>query len=173
MSNRGRALARVGRGTVEAVLAVVSLCFAVVGCVDKEKCDEAVRVTRDALAKEQPDIARQWRDRAWKICNDATATSALDKEIVDKEAELSKRAADMQKQVAEAAQQRMNAATAVWKAFDHLDDKHRTVDALGEHKARAERASRGLPPEYGKQIDEYNEHEYARRRGTVAAAEKK
>src|SRR5882672_10704348 len=109
-------------------LVVAASVFAT-ACVDKEKCDEAIRVTREALTKEQPDIARQWRDRAWKICNDSTATSALDKEIVDKEAELSKRAADMQKQVAEAAQQRMNAATAVWKAFDHLDDKHRTVDA--------------------------------------------
>ena len=61
------------------------------GCVDKEKCEESIRVTRDALTKEQPDIARQWRERAWKICNDPATTAALDKEIVDKEAEIAKK----------------------------------------------------------------------------------
>jgi hypothetical protein len=140
------------------------------GCVDKEKCDEAVRVTRDALSKEQPDLARQWRDRAWKICSDPNLTAPLDKEITDKEAELAKRAGDQQKQIADAAQQRMNTATTVWRTFDKLDPKAQTEPQLAAHKAKADRMSQGLPPDYAKQVDDYNSREYAKRLKLVEAA---
>jgi hypothetical protein len=142
------------------------------GCVDKEKCDEAIRVTRDALAKEQPDIARQWRERAWKICNDATTTATLDKEIVDKEAALAKRAADAVKAVGESAQQRINAATAVWRGFDKLDEKERTPESLEAYRQKAARMSQGLPPEYAAQIDTYNSGEFEKRRAALKPAKK-
>ena len=147
--------------------------FAVFGapaCVDKQKCDEAISVTRDALTKDQPDIARQWRDRAWKLCNDATLTSPLDKEIVDKEAELAKRAADSAKQMADAAQQRLNQATTIWKSYDALDPKDRTAAKLEQYKANAARMTQGLPPEYAKQIDDYNAAQYSRRLGAAQAS---
>jgi hypothetical protein len=143
------------------------------GCVDKQKCEEAVSVTRDALAKEQTDLARQWRDRAWKMCNDQAATQALDKEIVDKEAQIQQRAADTAKQAGLAAQQRMNTATAVWKGFDALDEKDRTVDRLAAYQEKASRMSAGLPPEYAQQIDTYNAGEYVKRKQATEAAEKK
>jgi len=151
-------------------LLIPVLALSAVACVDKEKCDEATRVTRDALAKDQPDIARQWRDRAWKICNDATLTSPLDKEILDKEAALAKRDADLKKQVADASQQRLNTATAIWKGFDKLDPKDQTEERLKAYEEKAARMSAGLPPEYAKQIDDYNARELARRQKVVAAA---
>jgi hypothetical protein len=153
------------------------LCFAIgvfgtAGCVDKEKCEESVRVTRDALAKEQPDIARQWRERAWKICNDAAMTATLDKEIVDKEAELAKRAADAVKAVGESAQQRLNTATAVWKAYDKLSEKDHNAERLEAHRQTAARMSQGLPPEYAAQIDTYNSGEFEKRGATLKPAGK-
>ena len=159
---------RKGTGPLGVVFMLATLLGAP-SCVDKAKCDEAIQVTRDALAKEQPELARQWRDRAWKMCNDATLTSPLDKEIVDKEAELAKRAADNTKQIADASQARLNQATAVWKAFDGLDAKDRTTAKLDEYKSRAARMTQGLPPEYAKQIDDYNAGQYAKLQKLVAA----
>jgi hypothetical protein len=159
------------RRTVGAAVAVGALLT--VGCVDKEKCDEAIRVTREALSKEQPDIARQWRDRAWKICNDSALTSALDKELTDRETEIAKRVADSAKQVADAAQQRLNQATSLWKAFDHEDEKLRTAERLDQFKTKAAQLTQGLPPEYAKQIEDYNESQYARRLTAIEAAAKK
>jgi hypothetical protein len=154
-------------------VAVASAMALAIGCVDKEKCEQAVSVTRDALSKEQTDLARQWRDRAWKICNDQTATAALDKEIVDKEAEIRKRVDDTAKQAGLAAQQRMNTATAVWKGFDALEEKDRTVERLEPYREKASRMGQGLAPEYVQQIDVYNAREYARRKALAEAAAKK
>jgi hypothetical protein len=153
--------------------AVASALVLAAGCVDKEKCEQAVTVTRDALAKEQTDLARQWRDRAWKMCDDQAGTQALDKEIVDKEAELRKRADDAAKAAGLAAQQRMNTATAVWRGFDALDEKDRTLERLEPYREKASRMSSGLAPEYAQQIDVYNASEYAKRKALAAAAAKK
>jgi len=153
--------------------AIASALALTVGCVDKAKCEEAVSVTRDALAKEQTDLARQWRDRAWKMCDDKAGTAALDKEIVDKEAEIAKRADDAAKAAGLAAQQRMNTATAVWKGFDALDEKDRTLERLEPYREKASRMGQGLPPEYVQQIDVYNAREYAKRKALAEAAAKK
>jgi len=143
------------------------------GCVDKEKCEQAVSVTRDALTKEQTDLARQWRERAWKICDDTAGVQALDKEIVDKETEIRKRVEDAAKAAGLAAQQRMNTATAVWKGFDALGEKDRTIERLEPYREKASRMSTGLAPEYAQQIDVYNASEYAKRKALAAAAAKK
>jgi hypothetical protein len=156
-----------------ALLPALVAALGAAGCVDKEKCDEALRVTREALAKEQPDIARQWRDRAWKICNDAAVTAPLDKEILDKEAELRKREEDLTKQIAEAAKKRINTAQSVWLAFDKLEEKERTLARLTAHQQKAAKMAQGLPPEYQKQIEDYNERELKKRKAAVEAAEKK
>lgn len=147
-----------------AFVACVLSGVALVGCVDKEKCEEAIRVTRDSLAKEQPALARQWRERAWKICNDSAMTATLDKEIVDKETEIAKKAADLQKQVADAAQARMKTAGTVWRGYDALEEKQRTVANLDLYREKASHMSQGLPADYAKQIDDYNQREYDRRR---------
>jgi hypothetical protein len=160
---------RKGTGLLGVVFAF-SVALGAPGCVDKAKCDEAIQVTRDALAKEQPELARQWRERAWKMCNDTTLTAPLDKEIVDKEAEIAKRTADNAKQIADASQARLNQATSVWKAYDGLEAKDRTTTVLDEYKSRASKMTQGLPTEYAKQIDDYNAAQYARRLGAAQAA---
>jgi hypothetical protein len=150
----------------------LSLFVVLTACVDKEKCDEAMKVTRDALGKDQPDLARQWRDRAWKICDDPAMTGPLDKEITDKETEIAKRATDQTKAVADAAQQRMNTATSVWRGFDKLPEKERSEANLDAYRDKATKMSEGLPPEYAAQLDTYNAGEYAKRKKLVEAAKK-
>ena len=165
-------IARASYGVLRGVAVATTFALAV-SCVDKEKCEQAVSVTRDALAKEQTDIARQWRDRAWKLCDDQAGTQALDKEIVAKEAEIQKRAEDAVKAAGLAAQQRMNTATAVWKGFDALEEKQRTVERLEPYREKASRMSSGLSTEYAQQIDAYNASEYTKRKALAEAAAKK
>jgi len=87
----GRAFAR--------FLLVVSTGLAVAGTggckrKDKGKCDEALRVARDALGKENTASAREWREYAYKHCADTTTLQALDSEIVAKEAAIEKKKAE-------------------------------------------------------------------------------
>lgn len=62
---------------------------------DQAKCDEALSATRQALKSGQDDLMRQWRDRAWKYCEDPATAQGLDKEISDaQQAELAKKQAE-------------------------------------------------------------------------------
>lgn len=61
---------------------------------DPEKCTSAQSTVRQAIASEDFASARQWREYAYKNCDDKTVLDALDKEIVDKEAAVQKRKAD-------------------------------------------------------------------------------
>jgi hypothetical protein len=72
------------------------LCVSLAGCNKKnpEACSNAQSTIRTALTNEDFASARQWRDYAYKQCDDKSALDALDKEIVDKEAEVKKRKAD-------------------------------------------------------------------------------
>jgi hypothetical protein len=58
-----------------------------VGCKrkDAEKCDNAIKVTRQAADTGDFALARQWREYAYKHCADTAQLQGLDKEIVDKE----------------------------------------------------------------------------------------
>jgi hypothetical protein len=142
-------------------------------CEDSAACDEAVRVTRDAISKGQTASARQWREHAWKVCRDTAALGPLDQEIVAKEAELKKQVEDAAKKVADAAKSRMNAAQRVWAQFDELDEKKQTLDRLEQYEEKAETMSDGLPDEYKKQLDQYNAGELARRKKRVKKLEEK
>jgi hypothetical protein len=159
-------------GIVPALIVAASSVFAT-GCVDKEKCDEAIRVTRDALTKEQTDLARQWREYAWKTCDDSAMTATLDQEIVSKEAEIAKKAADELKKIQDAAQQRLKAAGNIWSKFSKLDVKKQTDDNLKRYRDKAEEMAEGLPDEYVKQIGEYNEKLYDKMKDRVEELEKK
>ncbi|MCA9595237.1 MAG: hypothetical protein KC776_18090 [Myxococcales bacterium] len=66
------------------------------GCKKKDpaKCDEAMKTTRQALGSEDFALAKQWREYAYKNCDDGATLSGLDKEIVDKQAEVEKKKAD-------------------------------------------------------------------------------
>ena len=49
---------------------------------DAEKCEQALSVTRQAIAAENFTGAAQWREYAWKQCEDRGSLDALDREIV-------------------------------------------------------------------------------------------
>lgn len=60
---------------------------------DPKKCDEAQGVIRQAITGEDFASARQWRDYAYKQCSDRTQLDQLDKDIVQKEADVKARKA--------------------------------------------------------------------------------
>jgi outer membrane murein-binding lipoprotein Lpp len=63
---------------------VVAACLLVAGCSKKDqaKCDEALSAGRQAIKSGQQDLLTQWRNRAWKYCEDPAAVPALDREVV-------------------------------------------------------------------------------------------
>lgn len=54
---------------------------------DPKKCEEAQSVIRQGILAEDFASARQWRDYAYRHCAERSALDALDKDIVEKEAE--------------------------------------------------------------------------------------
>lgn len=84
-----------GRGLAGLLLACVSLA----GCKkgDPEKCNQAQTVVRSAVASGDFASARQWREYAYKQCDDQSSLPALDQSIVQAEsAAAAKKAADEQ-----------------------------------------------------------------------------
>jgi hypothetical protein len=68
--------------------ALALAAFLAAGCnsKDAEKCTQGLTVTRQALAAENFDSAKQWRTYAYAQCEDQGALAALDKEISEREA---------------------------------------------------------------------------------------
>lgn len=81
------------------VLGLLVSCNLVVACNQKDaaKCDEAMGTTRQALQSGQIDLATRWRQYAYKQCDDAAQLAALDKEIVDRRAQLQADAAEKER----------------------------------------------------------------------------
>jgi len=80
------------------VLILIALSIPACQKKDPEKCAEAQATTKQALAIGDFALARQWREHAYKQCDDPGALSALDKEVVDTEAALTaKKEAEEQK----------------------------------------------------------------------------
>lgn len=77
---------------------LVSLGVAASGCnrKDAEKCDQALTVVRQAIGSENFSAAAQWREYAWKHCDDRTALDGLDREIVTKRGEIEGRAREVE-----------------------------------------------------------------------------
>jgi hypothetical protein len=63
---------------------VIAACLLVAACSKKDqaKCDEALSASRQAVKSGQQDLLNQWRNRAWKYCEDPAAVPALDREVV-------------------------------------------------------------------------------------------
>ena len=81
-------------------LALIPFVLCIQGCQrkDPEKCAQAQATTKQALSIGDFGLARQWREHAYKQCDDPGALAALDKEIVDTEAALTaKKEAEAQK----------------------------------------------------------------------------
>jgi hypothetical protein len=101
-------------------------CAALGGCQQKdpEKCTEAQQVVRKSLDARDFGLARQWREYAYKQCDDATSLAGLDKEIVDREAAVQAEASAAAKRKQETAQ--------LVKLF---------LDFVAQNRAAPERAS--------------------------------
>lgn len=74
------------------VLAAASSLAGMCSGKDKAKCDQAQGAVRSSLEQGDTKLARQWRDYAWKKCEDQSSLSQLDKDILAKEAELADKA---------------------------------------------------------------------------------
>jgi hypothetical protein len=83
---------------------LVSTAF-VAGCNKKsaEKCADGQKVARQAVEGQDFALAKQWREYAYKHCEDATALTALDQEIVNREAAVAAEAARAAKAKADTA----------------------------------------------------------------------
>jgi hypothetical protein len=75
------------------------------GCSRKsaEKCADGQKVARQAVAGGDFALAKQWREYAYKQCDDASVLAALDQEIVNKEAAVTAEAARVAKSKADTA----------------------------------------------------------------------
>ncbi|HEY3495074.1 MAG TPA: hypothetical protein VGK73_10330 [Polyangiaceae bacterium] len=82
---------------------------ALLGCQrkDPEKCTEAQQVVRKSIDARDFAAARQWREYAYKQCDDPALLAGLDKEIVDREAAIQAEAQAAEKKKA-ATQQLVN-----------------------------------------------------------------
>jgi hypothetical protein len=87
-------------------ISLLALTLAGIGCSKKndEKCDEATQNTRKAAEAADFQLARQWRDRAYKYCRDTGALQALDGELATKERETTERKAREERRLQEAKQ---------------------------------------------------------------------
>ena len=74
-------------------LVLIPFVLCIQGCQkkDPEQCAQAQATTKQALAIGDFALARQWREHAYKQCDDPGALSALDKEVVDTEAALTRK----------------------------------------------------------------------------------
>jgi hypothetical protein len=133
------------------------------GCKDKQKCDEAVQTTRQAIGVENMPLARQWREFTWKVCADTALQSTIDQEILNKEKELRTRVEDAAKKAREDAEAKLKEAGDAWHDFDRLEEKERTESKLKETNTKAKRLARGLQEPYATQIQDYNTKQFQKR----------
>jgi len=101
-AHRASCSLRAGR-TGSAALLVTTLFLPLTSCKkkDPEKCQQAMTTTRQALSAEDYALARQWREYAYKHCEDVATLQALDQELVNKEAETNRRAQEQGNKKAE------------------------------------------------------------------------
>lgn len=99
------------------------------GCSTKDaaKCQQAQSTVRQALKLADFTSAKQWREYAWKQCEDASQLQALDQEIVARQSEVEQQRAQAEK--------KKNDTQELVKLF---------VGYVGEHRGAVERASAGV-----------------------------
>lgn len=157
---------------------VFSLLF-VGGCKDKKKCEEAEQTTKQALGVDDTALARQWRDRTWKMCGDKGTLAALDKEIVAKEEEIANRAVVAAQKARQEAEAKVEELKRLWVGVDKLDMFKATGKKFEKDKLEAEiknaysegkRMLNGIDEAYAKQLLKFNTKLYKRR---LAALEEK
>jgi hypothetical protein len=96
MSNHQAASSRSRHRTLTRVLAIAAaplLLASASGCnrKDPQKCEQAQSVTRQAIQAEDFALAAQWRDYAYKQCDEAAGLQNLDQEIVRAQSSIEQR----------------------------------------------------------------------------------
>jgi hypothetical protein len=106
--------------------ALVVAAAAGFGCSQKnaESCDQALQVTRQAVAAENFTAASQWREYAYKQCEDRGTLEGLDREITAAQGQVQARVA--------AAQERRQKTRDLLKVF---------LGFVAGHRSSADRAS--------------------------------
>jgi hypothetical protein len=139
------------------------------GCKDQAKCDEALATARKSMQDEFLDmaLARQWREHAGKLCGVGAQLTALDQEILAKEAAIAKAVEDKAKAEADAGKKALEDAQKVWKGFDKLEDKEKTEEALSKASKKADKLLTGLAPDYAKQVQDYNKQQKSKRKKSL------
>ncbi len=83
---------------------VLSLLLGACSKKDEAKCTEATQAVQSSVAAENFDLARQWRERAYKYCEDDGSLASLDSEIVNKQQQIAEKKAADDRRIAEATQ---------------------------------------------------------------------
>jgi hypothetical protein len=152
-----------------------ALCFAgAAGCKDQQKCNDALQTARQAMQDQYLDmaLARQWRDHAGKVCGVGPELQTLDKEILDREAAITKAAADKAKAEMEAGQKAMEAAKELWKGFDELDKEAKDLKTLKKTYSDSKKLMAGLVVAYADQLKAYNDKQFEKRKTRLEAEAK-
>jgi len=146
------------------VAAVALVSLASIACQkDTQKCDEAVATARKAIEMKDFESARKWREHTWKTCGDRAMIDGLDKDIVAAEEAQNKAIEDAHKQMAEAAQQQINAAQKLWLKYDEFENKDKTEENLKKILERANKLGEPLDDGYKTQIEAYNKTQFKMR----------
>jgi hypothetical protein len=151
---------------------VLLTLLAVSGCKDKKKCEEAEQTTKQALGVEDTALARQWRDRTWKMCGDTGKLAALDKEILAKEDEIANRAVAAAQKARQDAEAKVDELKRLWVGVDKLDMFKATGKKFEKDKLEAEiknayaegkRLLNGIDEVYAKDLLKFHSKLYKRR----------
>jgi hypothetical protein len=125
-----------GQGFGLAALAVLLLGACKQG--DPEKCTQAQTVVRTSLEAGDFASARQWREYAYKQCEDKSVLPALDQSIIDREA---------QTQAKQAAAEKVKADTnALAKVFFEFVAQNRAAPGQASQTPVCDPPAAGAPP---------------------------
>lgn len=126
-------------------------------------CDQALPTVRQAIEFRDFELARKWRDYAWKVCPERGFVATLDKELVTAEEEHQKELAEKAKESAELAQKRLNAVNVMWLKLDRDPKRNAERTALERTRDSAERLATGLDEPYAKQLTDFNRAQFDKR----------
>lgn len=119
---------------------VSALLLGIVGCKakDPEKCKQGMDVARQALSAEDFSLAQQWRLYAYKQCDDTATLSALDQEIVAKQAAVDQRKVDVERRKTETSQ--------LVAVFTQFAGDNRAAVAQASSAVQCDALPEGAPP---------------------------
>lgn len=149
-----------------AAVATSSGCDGLLGR-NQAQCDQSVATVRQAISFRQLESAEQWREYTWKICRDEELLATIDKELIAAREAVALEKLQAAKREREVAQARINAAQALWMAFDARKESERTTAQLTATRSSAIRQGKGLGPDLAKQLDSYNSAQFAKRQALL------